>query len=834
MPVEIKSCLILLFFMAAVLCQVPGVPNGPFSEKSLPTYVWPNSHQLGEPDSLIHWVTETYHLNPPEDGGGLAEQATLISVNSDPEADFPIDVLVSPDGDEVVVLHRDTANLVFFDPKYAQPQHVVAVASFPVDMSITSDGQYLLVVHVFDQNISVVDRFAHQVHQVIDVSGWQPFSVRVSQDASIAVVAAVGDPEPVFCVIDLQQMNEIRVIPCTPHGAIGGSSAVTDKFAYIYSRFALTPDGRTILQPDQSGSSLRMYDVSTGEEIGMVPVTGAPFDIDVLANGRYVAMSPRSQGNLTMINLVTKQVLWEQPMNNGLFSPVKATLDGNTILLAVGNHLHFFESGTGFLYQSLNIAGVRQIVLTEDGKHAILPSVHTRVIDLDSGSIQQILEGTYSRIGASSGGLAVTTGNLLSEKLVFYDIGPQPEITAEVPSGVPSEGDAPIEIALAPAENRAVISLHNSSNMNIVSMDSGESEGYIEGLGHPWTLGLTSDGSMAAIGDKEGQVHIVDMEYQQVARSFPGFDLPGQISMSADSRFAYVLDLGGQDKISFIEIDGRNSQIVAQTPAGEPGFLASYPSQMLLSPNGDLLAVCDTFNDMIRIFDTKTYAELHATPVDDFPFRLAFSPDSSRVYSANYFPSTISKIDLEHSPPMVISRPSIERPFAVFVDPNDQFVYVINRHYPSAFQALRADDLSQVALIPLGDGIIEYVLYEPPIFFASFSNRRIRRIYAEGENSTAVDETVLEAKVSGMDYDSGSKKLWATQSRLDRIAVIDIGLEDCPGDLNFDGIVDLEDIAIRTPVWNRADGTSPPALSSILELIDMVNRMGPCPKPEGR
>src|SRR5690606_11818598 len=121
------------------------------------------------------------------------------------------------------------------------------------------------------------------------------------------------------------------------------------------------------------------------------------------------------------------------------------------------------------------------------------------------------------------------------------------------------------------------------------------------------------------------------------------------VRISPDGQTAYVLTIAGNDAIYFIDINGEASSIIGSVPAGQAGswqgVTYSVISGIELTADGSVLAVCDSFNDLLNLFDTSTRTQIASVPVGDFPINVVFNADGTRAYVANAFSGDLSVVE---------------------------------------------------------------------------------------------------------------------------------------------------------------------------------------------
>ena len=129
---------------------------------------------------------------PSTEGSVAGVTSTFLSMNQDPEGDMPRDAAYTPDGTQLVVVNRDTDNVVFFDTTTLEAKHTVDVGDFPTDVAVTPNGELALIPNVFDNTVSIIDVATHTLVTEVPITGEQPFAIAVTSDSAHAIVAVIN------------------------------------------------------------------------------------------------------------------------------------------------------------------------------------------------------------------------------------------------------------------------------------------------------------------------------------------------------------------------------------------------------------------------------------------------------------------------------------------------------------------------------------------------------------------------------------------------------------------------------------------------------------------
>jgi DNA-binding beta-propeller fold protein YncE len=135
--------------------------------------------------------------------------------------------------------------------------------------------------------------------------------VLVSPNGLWAVVGVIDDAvSSHFSILDLTTLTEVATIPSAAQGVIGfWFSPESGDFGYIFTRFALSPDGTTIVFPDRANARVLLYDRATASQVANLPTAANPGGVDVSADGQLAVVTHEfNNRTITKIDLVSRTV----------------------------------------------------------------------------------------------------------------------------------------------------------------------------------------------------------------------------------------------------------------------------------------------------------------------------------------------------------------------------------------------------------------------------------------------------------------------------------------------------------------------------------------------
>lgn len=639
------------------------------------------------PDSLRQ---SAFSKLPKADPYPLFKQS-YINAGQEPEGDMPRNLAITPDGSELVIVHRETDNVTFFDMTTQSATHTVAVGDFPVHVTVSPDGQYAVVPNVTGNSVSIIDIPTHTLSATVPITGDEPFRVAVTPDSLFAVVGVINDGiNSSFSVIDLTTFTEIRTYPSGPQGVYGASwTPETGGFVNIFTQFALTPDGNTLVLPDRGNAKVRLYDRITGAELAELSTATGPVGVDICSDGSEAIIGHSGNpGTLTKIDLLSQTVTDSFTINESVAGEhLRFTPDKSHALLAISNNVVFVDLVTGAVTKKISTGVVGAIELSFDGQYAFVSNYNARIIDIASQSLVKTITFAACAEAATSPVelRAVALNNRFRENVHFYNInGSSGSFLGYAKSGEPEEGDGTYGVDVSMDGTVAVACNVVSENVSIIDLKTNKVRSHVEVGDRPKEVRITPDGSHVVVCAMDANaVKIIDLSTDQVVKSLTINNRPGRVRISPDSQYAYVLNVAGTDRISFIKLDGANSVIEKQLSAGQTGSANGYSytetSGIELSRDGSLLAVCDSFNDFLRLFDTASQTQIAQVLVGDFPIRAAFNPAGDRIYVANAFGDSLSVVSFDGlNWTETDTVTGIDFPLTVDVDETDSYIYLGN------------------------------------------------------------------------------------------------------------------------------------------------------------
>jgi len=705
-----------------------------------------------------------------EGAGNLS--ATSFSLNADPEGDLPRALAFLPDGSAVAIVNRDTDTLTFLDVATRTITDTVNLGDFPVDVAVAPNGSVAVVPCLLGNEVCVIDVATRTLLGTVPVTGSQPFAVAITPDSSKAVVAVINDGVASgFSVIDLFTLTEVLSFGSSGQGVFGffltPESGISGN---LYTQFALTPDGTTIVLPDRAGDRVRLYGVATGIETSALTVAAAPVAVDISADGTTAVVSHESGVN------VISEIDLGLPAVTGSFATaalqaqvVRITPDKSHAMAAISNNMIFVNLTTGATSATVSTGVVGDIVISFDGQYAFVSNAVSRVIDIASQSIVGVLPLAPCVDAAASPveHRVVALNNRFREDANVYSTnGAGSFVEGRALTGTPPEGDAPRTIAITPDGSTAVVAHNTSRSSAILDLGTRTVRAYVTTGDRCLGIAITPDGQTAVVcnGDDD-TVSIIDLNTDTTVAQLAISSRPSEVAISTDGSTAFVTSVAGSDRVHFIDINGAASSVTGSVLSGQMGSIGytyGVLSGIAASPDGAVVAACISFDDELLIIDATTHVVLKRVNVGDFPIRVAFTADGSKAYVVNSFGDSVSVVDINGAASALSATiPNVEFPlvnlpddtgtlhFVGNFDSNDPRLYVIDTATDTVLTGVILPGVARAAAYSATDAAV----------FVATTTGELVKVAVAGAASAVVDSVALVGAPSDLVFSDALGKV---------------------------------------------------------------------------
>lgn len=273
---------------------------------------------------------------------------------------------------------------------------------------------------------------------------------------------------------------------------------------------------------------------------------------------------------------------------------------------------------------------------------------------------------------------------------------------------------------------------------------------------------------LIVLNKDEHTVSFVDANSDQILRSCPVDKNPHEVVVTADGRYSYVTNSGGNSLSVF-----DNAKMEEVHRLTHPEF--KFPHGVGLSRDERTLWIASTYANKLFLVDTRewTVRKTIATH-QNLVHMISFSPDCSRVFVPNIGSNNITIVDAGKEE-VITHLPVGKGPEGVAVDPGSKKLYVANQH-DDILEIYDLDTLERTKRLRLGRCPIRLV-FSPDGKYAFIPNR-------EGDCLSVID-TKLEWEIKriptgiwpgGTVFAADGKRAWVANNKTNDISVIDVDM----------------------------------------------------------
>lgn len=277
-----------------------------------------------------------------------------------------------------------------------------------------------------------------------------------------------------------------------------------------------------------------LFGLATWIALAAVPLSGRPADLKT----GFVLVANQQSGSASLIDLSTdtaKVIPVGAGPHEAVISPSGrigvVTIYG--ISGQPGNQLAVIDIKAGAVIKTISLGEYTRphgaVFLPNDETRVLVTSEATKrllVVDLTKGVVEHAMDtgaaGSHM-VAITADGSRAYTANITGGSYSGFRLGAAPTLLGVVPTSPQTEG-----IAVTP-NGKEVWAASNTGHVNIVLAATGiiEQHQNLTGLGQPYRLAMSKDGSFAIICDPKGDAVIVaDVKTHKVLWSLTGIGSP--------------------------------------------------------------------------------------------------------------------------------------------------------------------------------------------------------------------------------------------------------------------------------------------------------------------
>lgn len=676
-----------------------------------------------------------------------------------PEGDYLYDLAWSADGQTVLVANYMTMNLSLISQSSG-----AIIADIPTNGlrpgAVAVTDNYTVTAFPFDNMVAITDETGTLLGTVD--TGEQPWKIEFSPDGETAYVGCDINDE--CSVIDLSNQTVLQTIESFPFWlqSYGFGSEVPRNYI-IFSDFTVTDDGLYLAVPNGEDAVL-FFNTTTGAVDYTVSVPEAT-SLALSGDGsKLIVMGASSNVTLYQIDLSSFTVTESVAVTGytvGMTREIAVNQDGTKAYISTSSNTStLINFATQAFTQFSSTYSAFWTDANFDHTLAISGQYRFSVIDFETETMVAQYQGNAQYLGETSpvANFAVGINPIGHEGLYFYSFtSSSVNYLGDVLSGSSVEGDAPRRVAISPDGNWAVVSNTLSDNASLIDLNAMQTIAVLDIGDRVQNVKFTPDSRYAVIcGFNSNSVKIIDTLSASVVANVPTGTRPGVIDINNDGTMACVGNISS-NTVSFVELNGAASSEVAEKSCGTIGVSwAGYgvSSGVVISPDGTICLVCDSFNDNIRLYSMTDYNEIAVIPVGDFPLQAAFNDDGSRVMVTCYSGDKIYLLDIDGSSSSVLGNwASGDGPLRIAYDQTDD-KFAVGLLLDNQVRFYNAEDGAYLGMESYPESVFQPAFAQDGDLFTltSASSATLSRLYRES------DFTELPATGCTFDYNDATNR----------------------------------------------------------------------------
>ena len=608
---------------------------------------------------------------------GTPPSPAFVFTGGDPEGDAPSDVVFTPDGETIIIAHRESGNLILWDADTRAFVGSVVVSGMAQSVDVTPDGSKAVVACIDTGIASIVDLGTLTEIATVPV-GVVPGSVSISPDGARAAVHAAFDGATT--IIDIASATAERTIPGIDTWSRLSFSFEAPAQSVQYGGPVFI-DATRLINVDLGADEVQFIDAATGA-VNRIPVADSPFRVGVSGDSATAVVAHSgSSRTLTVIDLAGETVSGTIATAFDLSGPVAVNADGTKAAVAVQNAARVIDLQTGSSGFQLDTASNNDLVSNFDGTRAISIGFRGSVIDFASGLlVGNTNEAVSCEIGAASPAddRAAMCSTTFGDDLVVIDTDATPALEAYQLSGPDVEADRCRTIAVSADGSVAVAVSIFSDTASIIDTATGTVTGTAKVGQRPSGVAVSPDGSKAVVANLDSTfASVIDLS-DASATNIPISRRGSQVAISPDGQYAYIPVVANGDGVWRIDLDTMTvagGKILTGNMGGV-GYSYGQSSGIALSPDGSKLAVAGSFDNKVSIIDTASWTLEQDIETGQFPTFVAYSADGTRLFVSCKNDDRVDSISLDGTPPLSANITVGDQPWHLLPDSTGDYLYV--------------------------------------------------------------------------------------------------------------------------------------------------------------
>jgi YVTN family beta-propeller protein len=266
--------------------------------------------------AVRHFPSRIYVPNSESNTVSVINPSTYRVVDQFPVGANPQHVVPSYDLKTLWVNNDQGNSLTPIDPRTGKPGRTVPVSD-PYNLYFTPDGRYAIVVSERLQRLDFRDAHTMRLHHSLSVPCSGPNHMDFTADGRYLFLSCEFDGKLVK--VDVARERVVGSIALDPGG--------------MPQDVKLSPDGKVFYVADMSRNGVWVVNPTTMRRVGFIPTGAGAHGLYVSRDSRYLYVSNRMEGSVSVISFATRHVVhkWRIPGGSPDMGGVSA--DGKVLWL---------------------------------------------------------------------------------------------------------------------------------------------------------------------------------------------------------------------------------------------------------------------------------------------------------------------------------------------------------------------------------------------------------------------------------------------------------------------------------------------------------------------
>ena len=264
-----------------------------------------NSHDVYAADrpgrlapAVRNFPSRVYVPNSESNTVSVINPRTYRVIDQFPVGANPQHVVPSYDLKTLWVNNDQGNSLTPIDPRTGKPGHTVPVSD-PYNLYFTPDGRYAIVVSERLQRLDFRDARTMRLHHSLSIPCAGPNHMDFTANGRYLFLSCEFDGKLVK--VDVPHERVVGSIPLDPGG--------------MPQDVKLSPDGKVFYVADMSRNGVWVVNPGSMRRVGFIPTGAGAHGLYVSRDSRYLYVSNRMEGSVSVISFATRKVVhkWRIP-----------------------------------------------------------------------------------------------------------------------------------------------------------------------------------------------------------------------------------------------------------------------------------------------------------------------------------------------------------------------------------------------------------------------------------------------------------------------------------------------------------------------------------------